>query len=161
MLTPGVFRRGILPYRIRNEKSIMTTASDETRLRQHPARRFAAPEHLIDLHEAVIALRGEPHAGTSGHRQKALYRHGPVECIIFVFEQGSELHDHVVTGGPISIEVLEGLLSVKTAAGERHQMNAGSLLLLAPGVTHSVKASQPTSMLLTVHLDEPNLSPDE
>ncbi|HET6385165.1 MAG TPA: hypothetical protein VFJ58_17375 [Armatimonadota bacterium] len=138
----------------------MTTTTDETRLRQHPARRFAAPEHLLDLHEAISALRRESHRGVSGHRQKALYRHGPVECIIFLFEQDSELHDHVVNGGSIAIQVLEGSLAVKTP-GSEYQLSAGGLLLLAPGVTHSVKASQPTSMLLTVHLDDPNLSPAE
>ncbi|HET6384936.1 MAG TPA: hypothetical protein VFJ58_16195 [Armatimonadota bacterium] len=134
--------------------------NDEKRLRQHPAERFAAPEHLIDLHKAVEALRREPHKGTSGHRQKALYRHGPIECLVFLFEEGSVLTDHVVNGGPVAIQVLDGAISIKTPDA-RHEMRAGSLLLLATGVVHSVTVEQPSSMLLTVYLDDPNLSPAE
>lgn len=134
--------------------------NDEKRLRQHPAERFAAPEHSIDLHQAITALRREPHKGISGHRQIALYRHGPVECFMFVFEQHGSLADHAVNSGPVAIQVIEGTLSIKTPDA-KHEMNAGSLLLLAPGVVHSVIAEQPSSMLLTVYRDDPNLPPAE
>jgi len=134
--------------------------SNESRLRQHPSERFAASEKLIKLDQEIDALRNEPHKGIGGHRQKALYRHGPIECIVFVFEQGGCLTDHKVADGPIAIQVLEGALCVKTPDAQ-YEMTQDSLLLLAPGVVHSVNASQPSRMLLTVYLSDPNLSPNE
>jgi quercetin dioxygenase-like cupin family protein len=128
--------------------------SDE-RLREHPSKRFAGPEHLIDLHREIEALRREPHQGTSRHRQKALYKHGPVSVSLFVFDQEGGLKDHVVQGGSVVIQVLEGTLEVKTPENQ-HLLQSGHLLLLAAGVVHSVAAQQPAGMLLTVHLDDPD-----
>ncbi len=135
-------------------------SKNEDRLREPPSSRFAAPEHLIEIHKAIEALRREPHIGTSGHRTKALYRHGPIECLIFLFEKGAALADHVVNGGSVAIQVIDGSLCVQTSTAE-HSMTSGSLLLLAPGVSHSVTALQPTSMLLTISSDEPNQSSGE
>ena len=48
--------------------------------------------------------------------------------------------------------VLEGRLKM-SAEGQSHDMTAGQILVLAPGVEHDVFAEEPTRMLLTVCLD--------
>ncbi len=125
------------------------------RLREHPAKRFAGPEHLLDLSHEFEALLQEPHQGTQTHRQEVLYKHGPVTISIFSFDQDGFLSDHVVNNGSVVIQVLEGMLVVHTLDSQ-HDMNSGSLLVLAAGVVHSVRASQPVRMLLSVYLHDPN-----
>jgi quercetin dioxygenase-like cupin family protein len=109
----------------------------------------------MDLGREIAALRGEPPQGTSSPRQKALYTHGPLSVNVFCFDPGGGLKDHVVRGGSVAIQVLNGNLVVKTSDAE-YGMGPGHLLILSPGVVHSVRASEPTDMLLTVHLQNPD-----
>jgi hypothetical protein len=48
----------------------------------------------------------------------------------------------------------EAVLTAKTSTAE-YEMKRSSLLILAAGVVRGVAASQPTRMLLTVHLNDP------
>ena len=60
------------------------------------------------------------------------------------------MHEHKAQGA-VSIQVIEGALTVN-AAGSRHSLSAGCLLVLAPGIRHDVKAEVRSLMLLTVCL---------
>jgi quercetin dioxygenase-like cupin family protein len=126
--------------------------SQETtgRLRPHPESRFAPPQHEIDLSAVAQELRREPQAGERGHRQKALYRAHGMTTALFTFERFTGLAEHKANG-VVAIQVLRGRLKV-TAGGQVHDLGAGKLLILAPGVEHSVSAEQESEMLLTVHL---------
>lgn len=46
----------------------------EQRLRPAPAKRFAGPEHRIELESELAALRREPHDGKDKHRQITVFR---------------------------------------------------------------------------------------
>ena len=85
-----------------------------------------------------------------GRRQKTLYRHGQSSLALFLFEQGSELREHR-TNGTVFIQVLQGRLTVG-AAGQRHDLPAGHVLVMSPGVPHDLFAEEATRMLLTVSL---------
>lgn len=127
--------------------------SDEKsdRLRTHPATRFAETQRQFDLGEVAGKLKGEPQAGEGGHRQETLYRHGRMSVALFVFDRLTRLASHR-TKGVVQIQVLKGHLRV-TADGTPHDLHAGGLLVLAPGIEHDVVAQQESHMLLTVHLD--------
>ena len=118
------------------------------RLRTHPKDRLAASVALVDLAVAADALRAEPHASVSGHRQIALVRRGDSSVILFVFTAGGVLKEHR-TEGHVTIHVLRGRLEVD-AGGETHKLRAGALLALAPGEPHTVRAVKPTEMLLSI-----------
>lgn len=122
------------------------------RLRQHPTERFYPTQHQIDLGEAAAQLLAEPQAHERAQRQKTLYRHGPATIALFLFERGAHMPQHVAEG-VVTVHVLEGRLKM-TAEGQTHDLTAGKLLVLAPGVQHDVFAEEPTRMLLTVCLDE-------
>lgn len=124
--------------------------SNEDRLREHPGERLAGPVQKVGLAEAIARLRAEPHAATSGHRQVALVRRGPVSLILFLFETDGFLKEHR-TEGEVTIHVLSGWLEV-TVDGERTELAAGELLSLAPGRPHGLRALAPSEMLLTVCL---------
>jgi quercetin dioxygenase-like cupin family protein len=126
---------------------------EEPRLRPRPSERFAAAEHRLDLRAAADALRAEPHPARAGHRQQALYRRGPVTIALFAFEEGAELTDHAASG-LVTIHALAGELAVRTD-NEIHALPAGTMLVLAPGVRHSVRAARPSEMLLSVHRETP------
>ena len=69
---------------------------------------------------------------------------------LFSFERFTGLPEHKVNG-VVNIQVLRGKLRV-TAGDQNYELSAGNLLILAPGVPHTVAAEQESEMLLTVHL---------
>lgn len=119
------------------------------RLREHPEDRLAASAQLVDLFAMADILRAEAHASVAGHRQMAVARHGPVTSILYAFELNGMLKEHHADG-EVLLQVLRGRLDI-TVGQAVHTMGAGTLLALAPGVPHSVRALQATDMLLTVH----------
>ena len=123
------------------------------RLRQHPRERFEPTQHLLDLGKATANLLAEPKSGDRAQRQQTLYRHGPVTVALFVFDRGAKMPQHVAEG-VVTVHVLEGRLKM-SAEGQTHDMTAGRILVLAPGVRHDVFAEEPTRMLLTVCLAVP------
>jgi quercetin dioxygenase-like cupin family protein len=125
----------------------------EGRRRPHPADRFAGVEHVLDLSAALRALRAEPSAGNSRHRQIALLHHGPVRIVLFAFDTGGRLPEHRVPGW-ITIQVLRGALQVRTAAA-LHELRAGQVLALAPNVSHDVDALEESDMVLGVYPESP------
>lgn len=124
--------------------------TDPVRLRQHPHDRFDAPAHHLDLSAIAAELRAEPHPPVSGHRQIAIYKHAQATLVLYAFESGGELPQHHAEG-VVTIHVLSGRLIVHIG-GEAHALAPGQLLALAPGVDHSLRASEACEMLLTVHM---------
>jgi quercetin dioxygenase-like cupin family protein len=121
------------------------------RLRPHPKERFAAPQHQFNLDETIATLRQELQSGQAGHRQQALYKHGPTSISLFLFGHFTRLPPHRVDG-VVSIHVLKGHLRVM-AQGESHDLRSGHLLVLAPGIEHDVVAHEESEVLLTVNLE--------
>jgi len=126
---------------------------EQARLRRAPVERFAGTEHVYNLAEIAAQLRAEPHPATKGHRQMTIAHHGSVALVLFDFEADGRLVDHVADG-LVTIHVLAGRVQVKTSEGE-HELGAGTLLVLSPGMAHDLHASVPSRVLLTVHM-QPN-----
>lgn len=124
------------------------------RTRVAPQERFAPEEGEFDLEAASQALWNEANSGQHGHRQMALFRHGPATLALYCFEAGASLPDHSVDG-PVIIQVLEGEIIVRTEHKE-HKLPAGRMLRLAPGVTHNAEASTRSRMLLTICIEGPD-----
>ncbi len=123
---------------------------DPARLRRPPAERFAGTEHVHKLADIAAQLRAEPHAATDGHRQVTIAHYGRVALVLFDFDQGGRLVDHVADG-LVTIHILAGRIQVTTPGGS-HGLDAGTLLVLSPGVAHDLHASTASQVLLTVHL---------
>ena len=137
---------------VKPNQSSSPSSQPEGRLREHPEQRFAQSQERFELSETIQELHREP-SGQHGHKQINLFKHGPASLALFHFEPGSKFDDHVVDGA-VFIQVLCGRLTVKTPEGD-HQLKAGSLLRLAPGITHSVEAAEHSDMLLTICLEGP------
>lgn len=122
------------------------------RLREHPEGRFQPEVHEIDLSAVTEQIEAEPLGAARRHRQRTLYKHGAVTVAIFHFEAGSGLPPHVAAG-VVTVHVLQGRLRMM-AQGEAHDLPAGKMLVMAPGVRHDVQAIEASRMLLTVCLDD-------
>lgn len=120
------------------------------RLRQAPVERFAGAEHTFDLAREVERLRAEPHPGKDGHRQIVLFRRDPVSLLLFAFDAGGGLSDHLAEG-VVTIQVLSGSAEI-TTPDATHVLRAGHVLVLRPGVLHDLLAPEPTDVLVTIHL---------
>lgn len=122
--------------------------ANQDRLRAHPKDRLAASVQRVDVVDAAAKLRAEDHPSVSGHRQIALVRHGRVSLILFVFAKDGFLKEHEASGEVI-IQVLTGQVAV-TIGMDTYTLGAGTLLSLAPGLRHSVRALEESDMLLTL-----------
>ena len=122
----------------------------QERLRPHPEDRFAAAQIAVDLQTVTARLRSEPHAGERGHRQETLYRHGGYTIALFAFDRFTGLSEHKANG-IVNMHVLRGCMKI-TAAGQVHELRAGQMLILAPGMEHAVAAEEEGEMLVTVYL---------
>ena len=119
--------------------------------RTAPSDRFSGESRLLDLGALLEVLRSEAHPARNGHRQMTVFRHAPVTKVLFAFDSGGRLADHSAPG-VVSIHVLEGSLLI-LADGQEYQVSEGRVLVLNPGVLHDVSATEPSAMLLTVHLE--------
>jgi quercetin dioxygenase-like cupin family protein len=127
-----------------------TETPKDARLRPHPQDRFAPLQIVIDLGVNVDRLRREHQTGEGGHRQETLYKDRSLTIALFLFERFTGLKAHRVAG-LVSIHVLRGTLKI-TAEGQVHELRDGQMLLLAPGVSHDVRAEEESEMLLMVRL---------
>jgi quercetin dioxygenase-like cupin family protein len=123
--------------------------SPSRRLRQHPQDRLFASVQIVDLTSVAIQLTAEPHDSIAGHRQIAVFRHGPVTVLLFSFQAEGLLKEHQ-TDGVVTIQSLAGRLAV-LAEDKVMELGPGQLLALAPRVRHTVRALEASRMLLTVH----------
>ena len=128
-------------------------SQDPGRLRRPPSERFAGSEHVFNLAAMASTLWREDHPGSDGHKQITLFHEGDLALVLFDFAAGGVLADHEADGF-VTIHTVAGELEVATPEAI-HQLPAGSLLVLAPGVRHDVSARVASQMLLTVHLVRP------
>jgi quercetin dioxygenase-like cupin family protein len=131
-------------------ESILT----KPRLREAPSTRFSGGQHFLDVLPLSAHLQAETHLGAHGHRQITIFHQGDTTIVLFVFEAGGKLASYKANG-LVTIHVLDGALTVETdseAKQHSHDLHAHQILVLSPGVLHSVTAHQQSRMLLTIHL---------
>ena len=79
---------------------------------------------------------------------KVIHRDEAIEVTVFGFDADEGLSEHTATRSAI-VQVLSGRLSF-TVEGDGLEMLRGAWLHMDAGATHSLTASEPTVMLLTL-----------
>jgi quercetin dioxygenase-like cupin family protein len=102
----------------------------------------AKPGDIVDVRPLGSALASSQSA--------TLVRAAHVEVIRLVVPAGKEIAEHKAKG-EIVVQCLEGRVAF-TALGKTQDLEAGKLLYLPAGESHSVKGIQNASLLLTVLL---------
>jgi quercetin dioxygenase-like cupin family protein len=127
----------------------------QTPLREHPQIRFAAPVKLYDLERVAEKLMEEASDNPCGHNQIALYKHSLTTIALFCFQQGGSIPDHAADG-TVFLQVIKGAVTI-TVAETPQRVQAGQLLVLAPGIPHTILADAPSLMLMTISMEEEKL----
>ena len=79
---------------------------------------------------------------------KVVHRGDGMNVNVFGFDAGEELTEHQAARAAV-VQVLSGRLSF-TVDGEEFELVPGSWLHMTPGTPHSLVATEPTIMLLTL-----------
>ena len=99
-------------------------------------------------HERLLRLAEQISAGPGQVVSKTLVQNGAVGITLFAFSEGSQISAHSASGDAM-VTVLEGR-GLLTVNGQRYDVSAGETLVMPAGKPHSVDASEPFKMLLTV-----------
>jgi quercetin dioxygenase-like cupin family protein len=87
-------------------------------------------------------------AAASGRRSEILVKTDDLRVLLVTMRAGAELAEHSAPG-TITIQGLEGELIVVADGGEQ-DLPAGSIVALAEGVRHTVRAQTDGAFLLTI-----------
>lgn len=117
--------------------------------RPHPGteRPLAGPTLFFHLQDEVARLREEPD-WTAGRRAITLAKHSGLRVVLTALRAGAVLDEHLAAGA-LAVQGLEGRIRFQ-AGGETRTLGPGDLLVLEPGLPHSVRADEESVFLLTV-----------
>ena len=99
-------------------------------------------------HTLITDPAGEVAIQSGAIVSKVIHRGDCMNFTVFGFDSGEELTEHQAARAAV-VQVLSGALRF-TVDGEQLDLRAGSWLHTAPGTPHSLIASEPTVMLLTL-----------
>lgn len=101
---------------------------------------FSLTDELKTIHAEL--------ARTGTRTARTLLRQGALRATLIGIAPGGELREHHADG-PITVHVLEGEITFEVE-GKAHELGAGSLLSLAPGLVHAVASRSGGVFLLTL-----------
>lgn len=104
----------------------------------------ARPGEPIDIRPLGPSLRDTP--------SKALVRSDQIEVLRLTMMAGETRPPHEISASAITLQCLEGVVEV-TAYGVTQSLGEGTLMFLAAGVPHSLRAITDTSVLVTLFLN--------
>jgi quercetin dioxygenase-like cupin family protein len=84
----------------------------------------------------------------SGLHSKLLLKADDMRLVLIAMESGAKIKEHHADG-TVSIHALEGALRIHVQA-QAHDLHAGQILTLAPGIRHDVEAREDSALLLTI-----------
>jgi quercetin dioxygenase-like cupin family protein len=103
----------------------------------------------LNLSEQAADLLAEARPASQRRAARTLIKEGPLRLTLLALVEGGSIDEHRA-GGPVSIEVVnDGAVTIE-AAGERYELQGQDALVLDAGVTHSLRASRDTVLLLTI-----------
>lgn len=106
-----------------------------------------------DLGAEITRL--SPGGNAAGRRAETLIKGDRFRVVLITMRAGAHLQEHTAPG-PITIQALRGDFAV-TVGDEESALPAGSLISLAAGIEHAVRAVSDGAFLLTIGWD-PNWS---
>ena len=102
---------------------------------------------LLDIASELAGSR-QHKPWQSGLYSKLLLKVGDLLVLLVAMETGAKLKEHHADG-TVSIHALEGTLCIHVQ-GQTHNLRAGQILTLAPGIKHDLEAREDSALLLTI-----------
>lgn len=100
----------------------------------------------FDLADEIARFPPGAHGG--GRRSEILIKTAGLRVVLVTMQAGAALHEHTAPG-PITIHVVRGRFAVDASGAER-VVPAGSLVSIAAGARHAVRALEDGAFLLTI-----------
>lgn len=97
---------------------------------------------------AVLDLGGGDEIPAAGIHSRTVHTDGDLKMVLFGFAAGEELSEHTASRAAI-IHVLSGAFDL-TLGGEPAEAHAGTVVHMAAGLPHALRATAPSRMLLTL-----------
>lgn len=101
----------------------------------------------FNLREVVSQFPPDPESAAR-HRAEILVKSDTLRIVLVTALSGGRLHDHSAPG-PITIHVFEGAFAVNADGGSQ-VVSADEVVVMAPGVEHSVECVEDGAFLLTI-----------
>jgi len=102
----------------------------------------------MDTARAFADIAAEVEIPDDGTLSRVVYRDDTLRVVVFAFDAGQELTEHTASV-PAVIQVLRGRLAI-TATGISSEFGPGAWIHLPAGDPHTVRATEPSVMLLTL-----------
>ena len=93
-------------------------------------------------------LRAEVEIPTDGTISRKLFEDERLRLVVFGFDAGQELTEHT-SSAEVIVQVVSGRITL-TVEGTAHLLTPASWLLLEPRRPHSLRAEEPSIVLLTL-----------
>jgi len=93
-------------------------------------------------------LRTEVEIPRDGTISRKLFEDDRLRLVVFGFDAGQELTEHT-SSAEVIVQVVSGSITL-TVEGEAQSMTPASWLLLEPRRAHSLRAEEPSIVLLTL-----------
>lgn len=114
----------------------------------HPPTHEDATPVLGEFTLADEIARFPPGDQGGGRRAETLIKTEGLRVVLVTMHAGVELHEHTAPG-PITIQAVRGRFAVDVA-GTEHALAPGSLIGIAVGERHSVRALEDGAFMLTI-----------
>jgi quercetin dioxygenase-like cupin family protein len=99
-------------------------------------------------HTLITDIAAEVEVPKDGTLSRVLHRDDSVRAVAFAFDTGQELTEHTATR-PAVVQVISG--RIETGVGDdSFEMAPGAWLLLEPNQPHSLRATEPSVVLLSL-----------
>jgi quercetin dioxygenase-like cupin family protein len=106
------------------------------------------PKSPVAESAVVAQLHADLPITTEATTSRTVVSNDAARVVAFAMDAGQELTDHSAAR-PAVVQVIEGRLAF-TVGGERHELEAGDVVYLAPGERHAVLAVTPCRFALVL-----------
>ncbi len=103
---------------------------------------------MSTTHTFLPDLVAETEIPAEGTLSKVVYKDDQIRVVLFAFDEGQELTEHTAAL-PAIVQVLSGHFLL-TMDSETVEIGPGAWAHMAAGLPHSVEATEPSVMLLTL-----------
>ena len=103
---------------------------------------------MKEVATVFVDVGDEVEVPPEGTLSRVLYSDAGIRLVVFAFDEGQELTDHAA-GVPAIVQVMSGRLEV-TLDGVVSELGPRSWVRMPAGLSHAVRALEPSVMLLTL-----------
>ena len=118
-----------------------------TRNRPKGDRIIDAPVMVIDLHQSANQIKEEKTWQKNDRNGLTIFKTTNLAIVLVSLKAGAEINDNVVDG-IITVKVISGEIRI-VLPGEEITANENELIILHPGIEHSLIAKEESTLLLT------------